>query len=173
MNKKDQQLIADMIAQSIKAIITAKKPTTDKKEKSVPKTEVPESPPHKKSEIPQLINSMEKQKCIDLFGDITKRNPYEMDISKFYKEYNIQLDPENKYDRKNLTLENKHLVIQKQLMGTSKKVLTAQKQRYLTHIADKIKNPPTHNLFHRELSDKNIENIIANWTKEQKRWEIA
>jgi hypothetical protein len=116
---------------------------------------------------------MSKQKCVELFGDITARNPYEMDISKFYTAYNIQLDPENKYDRKNLTLENKHLVIQKQLQGTSKKVLTAQKQRYLMHITEKIKNPPTHNLFHRELTDKNIENIVANWTKEQKRWESA
>jgi len=172
MNKKDQQFIADMIAESLKALITAKKPET-KKETEKPKTEVPTSPPHKKSEIPQLINTMSKEKCVELFGDITTRAPYEMDISKFYTAYNIQLDTENKYDRKNLTLENKHLVIQKQLQGTSKKVQTAQKQRYLTHITEKIKNPPTHNLFHRELTDKNIENIVANWTKEQKRWEIA
>ena len=176
MNKKDQQLIADMIAQSIKAIITAKKPTTDKKESKTEKIPLSvlksqDSPPHKKSDIPQLINTMSKEKCVELFGDITTRAPYEMDISKFYKEYNIQLDPENKYDRKNLTLENKHLVIQKQLSGASKKVMTAQKQRYLTHITEKIKNPPTHNLFHRELTDRNVENIVANWTKEQKRWE--
>jgi hypothetical protein len=173
MNKKDQQLIADMIAQSIKAIITAKKPETEtkttKKEKNASPPEK-QIPPHKKSDIPQLLNAMTVKESQELFGDILKVDtPYKMHISPFYAKYNIQLG-ENKFDKKNLTYEQKHSIIVKQLSDVSKKTFTAQKQRHLKHLKDKIASPPETDMWGNPMTDKKLESIASNLQKEIERW---
>jgi hypothetical protein len=172
MNKKDQELIAEMIAQSLKAIITAKKPETETKTtKKETKQEKNVSPEHKKSDIPQLLNAMTIKESQELFGDVLKLDtPYKMHISPFYAKYNIQLG-ENKFDKKNLTYEQKHAIIEKQLSTQNKKTYTAQKQRHLTHLKNKLASPPEKDMWGNPMTDKKLESIASNLQKEISRWD--
>lgn len=167
MSKQDKKEIAEIVM----AIITAKKAdepvkTGNKK----PKQEKNASPPHKKSDIPQLLTDMNQKESIDLFGNLLQSEPYKASISPFYAKYNIILDTE-KYERKTLTYEQKHSIIMKQLAGTSKKEFTKQKQRHLKFLREKLANPPETNIFGKVMSDKNLENWQNALSKEVQRWE--
>jgi len=170
MSKQDKKDIADMISASLQALITAKKPETPSKKEKPKQQEKNASPPHKKSDIPQLLTDMPQKECIDLFGNLLQSEPYKASISPFYAKYNIVLDTE-KYERKTLTYEQKHNIILKQLQGASKKEFTRQKARHLKFLREKLASPPETNIFGKVMSDKNLENWQNALTKEVQRWE--
>jgi hypothetical protein len=178
MNTKDKKEVADIVAQALQQLLTAKKQDTPvKKGKQTPKTPLPppeQIPPHQKAEIPSLIASMTPKQATEVFGDMLdlKTKPYSAKISPFYALYNIQL-ADNPYDKKNLTYEQKHLVILKQLENSTKAQFTAQKTRHLKYLRDKVKNPPEHDMWGNPLTDKKLESMTANLQKEIARWESA
>jgi len=171
MNTKDKKEIADMIAESLKAIITAKKQDTPAKTGTkTAKKDKNASPPHKKSDIPQLLTDMNQKESIDLFGNLLQAEPYKAHITPFYQKYNIVLDTA-KFERKTLTYEQKHNIIIKQLTGASKKEFTKQKQRHVKFLREKLASPPETNIFGKVMSDKNLENWQNALNKEVLRWE--
>jgi hypothetical protein len=170
MSKQDKKEIAEIVL----TILTAKKQDVPEekgtqKEKK-PKQEKNASPPHKKSDIPQILADMNQKESIDLFGNALESVPYKVSISPFYAKYNIQLDVA-KYERKTLTYEQKHNIIIKQLTGVSKKEFTKQKSRHVKFLQEKLASPPETNIFGKVMSDKNLENWQNSLNKEVLRWE--
>jgi hypothetical protein len=172
LSEKDKQDVAGIVAIALKELISAKKPESTEKKTEKKGEKAP--PEHKKADIPTLINSMSPGESKELFGNILEREPYQLDISKFYREKNIVLEDKGKYkDTKNLTLEQKHLVIMKQLSVVKKSVFNSEKKRHIAHLQNKIAHPPETNMFGRELTDKNIESINTNLQKQIDRWNVA
>ena len=168
MSKQDKKEIAEIVL----SIITAKKQDVPskkgtQKEKTQDKNA---SPPHKKSDIPQLLIDMNQKESTDLFGNLLQAEPYKVHISPFYAKYNIQLDV-SKYERKTLTYEQKHNIILKQLTGVSKKEFTRQKARHLKFLREKLASPPETNIYGKVMTDKNLENWQNSLNKEVLRWE--
>jgi hypothetical protein len=168
MSKQDKKEIAEIVL----TILTAKKqevPAEKGTQKKKPQ-EKNASPPHKKSDIPQLLTDMNKKESTDLFGNLLQAEPYKAHITPFYQKYNIVLDTA-KFERKTLTYEQKHNIIIKQLTGASKKEFTKQKSRHVKFLREKLASPPETNIFGKVMSDKNLENWQNALNKEVLRWE--
>ena len=169
MNAKDKKEIAEIVL----AVLSAKKQESPRKTgvQNQPQQEKKDIPPRKKADIPQILNSMSAVQSKTTLGDITQREPYSFTISNFYKEYNIQLATDGKYpESKNLTIEQKHSIIEKQLSGLAQKQQEKQTKRHITFVKEKIAHPPTHNIYKRELTPKQQEKIVQAWTQELLRW---
>ena len=164
MNAKDKKDIADIVV----AILSAKKQVTQQ-EKKTPQQEKKCSP-HTKEQIPELITTMNPTTCKEILGDITNREPYSFTISKFYEYFNIELPTDKKFNSKNLTLPQKHLVIMQQLKGETKTTVKTQRKRHIDFVNAKIQNPPTHNIYKRELTPTQQEHIVNAWRNELERW---
>ncbi len=174
MNSKDKKEVADIVAQTVMAILTAKKQdsprnTGEQNKAQKKQQEKNASPPHKKSDIPALLTAMNRKESIELFGDITKNPPYKQQISPFYNKYNIELDTA-KYERKTLTYEQKHSVILTQLKGQGQKLFDKVKKAHTKDLTTKLANPPITNIFGKEMSDKQLESRQASLQKELSRW---
>ena len=142
--------------------------TTDKKERTTGKL-----PEHKKTDIPKLLQDMNKETSLAYFG-IMKNNPETepyrcIGITRFYNDNNIILT--NKYDRIGFTYEHKHIIMLKQLSGETKTTFNKVKQNCLTYLQNKLKGIPTAtNRKGQPLTDKQKTGMTTSLMSEINRW---
>jgi len=155
MNSKDISKIVELVIQQIGA--SEQQPAIQK------------PPAHKMEDIPAIIKKMSIDEIKHYFGTeigISKTNPYKALQKKFFETYNIQSD--TKY-KPRLTLEHKHLIIQKLMQSVSKKQQQEIKNNCIKYLQERIKNPPA-TLYGKPATKKQQEYIINSYKEELSRW---
>ena len=156
MNSKDISKIVELVLQQIGA--SEQQPAIQK------------PPAHKMEDIPAIIKKMSIDEIKHYFGTeigISKTNPYKALQKKFFETYNIQSD--TKY-KPRLTLEHKHLIIQKLMQSVSKKQQQEIKNNCIKYLQERINNPPSM-LYGKPATEKQKQHLIENYKKELERWE--
>ena len=130
----------------------------------------PEKKGYKRSEIPELIKSLSKKQLTKLFGDLTvnpKETPYHITGNKnFFTLFGIDAGKNENYSLSKAVV---HLIIVKQLQGTSKTLFDTVKTNCISYLENKVKHP-VQIMYGRPVSDMQRENMIRYNTEEIARW---
>jgi len=175
MNTKDKKEVADIVAEALKAIMSAKKadvPTEEKKQSVKGKTPSVK-PKHTRDDILPLLKEMSKDESIQRFGFLNRGNlekPYFVSgasVKLFYKEYNIV---QNEKWKPSFNKEHVHAIIMTQLQGETKQVFQAVKKNCLKFAEYRLTHIPDETIFHKPMTDKQRDNIETAWKLEIGRW---
>ena len=124
---------------------------------------------HKIDDIPAIIKKMSVNEIKNYFGTEignNPANPYKTMQKKFFETYNIQSD--TKY-KPRLTLQHKHLIIEKLMQSLTKKQQQKVKDNCIKYLQQRIQNPPAL-LYGKPATKKQQSYIIQSYKEELSRW---